>query len=379
VNYVNHKIDDSAALKELREVLKNKKMLILTPGKTLETQKSSIEAFIKQNDVVVISANFIPADYDVQFSFFSNQKRLERSIEFRGYRLKQARLIITSNVKTECRNLPAFMINYASLIKRKRWKYFDNTLILLIRLLYMADAGKIYIAGADGFSIDENYSNKDHFLETNVSREEGLFLNGEMKDMIRDILLTINKPDFLTFITPSLYTEKMNLGKITLIVLDVDGTMTDGGIYIDNNRVETKKFNIKDGAGILLAQSVGIEFMILTGRSSNCVEQRANELHIKYVIQGIHHKADYLKGFAADHNLLPEYIAYIGDDLNDLPAMRYAGVSACPIDAADEVKAYCDYILPQKGGDGVIRTFVELLLKEKKLWEKAVDNVFPIS
>lgn len=168
------------------------------------------------------------------------------------------------------------------------------------------------------------------------------------------------------------------LDNITLIVLDVDGTMTDGGIYIDSNRVETKKFNIKDGAGILLAQSVGIEFMLLTGRSSACVKQRASELNIKYIAQEIKSKADYLKDFMSDNGFLPEHIAYIGDDLNDLPAMHYIGVSACPIDAADEVKEYCDFILPQKGGEGVVRAFVEILLKEKKTWEEAIINLFPI-
>jgi 3-deoxy-D-manno-octulosonate 8-phosphate phosphatase (KDO 8-P phosphatase) len=152
--------------------------------------------------------------------------------------------------------------------------------------------------------------------------------------------------------------------------------MTDGGVYIDNNGVESKKFNIKDGAGILLAQSTGIEFMILTGRSSPCVEQRANELHIKYIVQGIQQKEEYLKEFPVTHNLKPENIAYIGDDLNDLPAMRYAGVSACPADAAEEVKAYCDYVLTKKGGEGAVREFVELLLKDRGLWEKTVNEVF---
>jgi 3-deoxy-D-manno-octulosonate 8-phosphate phosphatase (KDO 8-P phosphatase) len=170
----------------------------------------------------------------------------------------------------------------------------------------------------------------------------------------------------------------MNLENIKLIVLDVDGTMTDGGVYIDNNNVESKKFNIKDSAGIILAQSVGIEFMILTGRSCKCVEYRANELNIKYIAQGIHRKLDYLKEFTATHNLLPENIAYIGDDLNDLPAMHYIGVSACPEDAAEEVRNYCDIIIPRKGGKGVVRAFVEILLKEKKLWGKAVNNLFPI-
>jgi 3-deoxy-D-manno-octulosonate 8-phosphate phosphatase (KDO 8-P phosphatase) len=169
-----------------------------------------------------------------------------------------------------------------------------------------------------------------------------------------------------------------NFEKIKLMVLDVDGTMTDGGIYIDSNQVEIKKFNIKDGAGILLAQSVGIDFMILTGRSSKCVEKRAEELQIKYVVQGIHRKVDYLKGFCTKNNLSSENIAYIGDDLNDLPAMHYAGISVCPLDAADEVRAYCDIVLSKKGGDGVIRAFIEMVLKERKLWEQAIGNLFPL-
>jgi 3-deoxy-D-manno-octulosonate 8-phosphate phosphatase (KDO 8-P phosphatase) len=161
---------------------------------------------------------------------------------------------------------------------------------------------------------------------------------------------------------------------VSLIVLDVDGTMTDGGVYIDSNLVEIKKFSIKDGLGIRLAQSVGIEFMILTGRSSACVEQRIKELGVKYVAQGIQDKAVYLKEFMAEHGFSPEQCAYIGDDLNDLPAMRYAGISACPADAADEVKAYCDFVLNAKGGEGAVREFIELLLKKKNLWKKAINS-----
>ena len=166
----------------------------------------------------------------------------------------------------------------------------------------------------------------------------------------------------------------MSLEKITLIVLDVDGTMTDGSVYIDSNRVETKKFNIKDGLGIRLAQSVGVEFMLLTGRSSACVEQRANELHIKYIAQGIQDKAAYLKAFIAEHTLSSDQIAYIGDDINDLAAMRYTGVSACPSDAANEVKAYCDFVLTAKGGEGAVREFIELLLKKKNVWEQVIKG-----
>lgn len=166
---------------------------------------------------------------------------------------------------------------------------------------------------------------------------------------------------------------------IKLIVLDVDGTMTDGGVYIDNNGVETKKFSIKDGAGIILAESVGIEFMILTGRKSVCVEQRAKELKIKNVFQGIHNKVDYLKEFLYSNSLSADNVAYLGDDLNDLPAMHICGIAACPIDAADEVKAYCDFVLPVKGGDGVVRVFVNMLLKSIGKLELAQSNLFPIA
>lgn len=169
-----------------------------------------------------------------------------------------------------------------------------------------------------------------------------------------------------------------HLESIKLIVLDVDGTMTDGGIYIDSNGIEQKKFNIKDGAGIILAESIGIEFMILTGRKSVCVEQRAKELNVKYVCQGIQYKADYLKDFARNKGLVAEHIAYIGDDLNDLPVMHFVGVSACPLDAVDEVKTYCDYVLPVNGGEGVVRAFVNLLLKSIDRFEEAQTNLFPI-
>lgn len=163
---------------------------------------------------------------------------------------------------------------------------------------------------------------------------------------------------------------------IRLIVLDVDGTMTDGGVYIDNNRVETKKFCIKDGCGIVLAHTAGIEFMILTGRESNCVRQRAEELKIRYIYQNVKNKISFLKEFMREKNLKEDQLAYIGDDLNDLYAMRLAGTAACPSDAAQEIKAQCDYVLNAKGGEGVVREFVELLLKDKGQWELAIEKAF---
>lgn len=164
--------------------------------------------------------------------------------------------------------------------------------------------------------------------------------------------------------------------EIRLIVLDVDGTMTDGGVYIDNNRVETKKFAIKDGCGIVLAHAVGIEFMILTGRESNCVRQRAEELKIRYIYQNVKNKITFLKKFMEEHGISKDQLAYIGDDLNDLYAMRLAGTKACPGDAAREIQEQCDYVLSAKGGEGAVREFIELLLKGQGKWETAIEKAF---
>lgn len=170
-----------------------------------------------------------------------------------------------------------------------------------------------------------------------------------------------------------------DLNNIKLIVLDVDGTMTDGGVYIDNNGVESKKFSIKDGAGIKLAEAVGIDFMILTGRKSRCVEQRAQELNIKYIEQNVIMKGLYLKGFMESEGFDKEEVAYIGDDLNDMPAMACVGIKACPIDASEEVKSFCDIVLEIKGGDGVVRAFVDMLLKSTNRFEIAQRNLYPLA
>lgn len=153
-----------------------------------------------------------------------------------------------------------------------------------------------------------------------------------------------------------------DLCKIKLIVLDVDGTLTDGGVYIDSNGVETKKFNIKDGGGIALATRVGYEFMILTGRKSYCVEKRAQELKIKYLFQGVDNKIDVLDTFMKERSLLPENVAYMGDDFNDLDCMNHVGFVACPADAMKCVKDIADFIADHNGGYGAVRDFCEVLL-----------------
>ena len=157
------------------------------------------------------------------------------------------------------------------------------------------------------------------------------------------------------------------LSNIKLVILDVDGTLTDGGVYIDSNGVETKKFNIKDGAGIVLAEQAGIEFMILTGRKSYCVEHRANELKIKYVFQGIADKLSYLQQFLSQQGLSPCDVAYIGDDVNDLECMHIVGFTACPADAVEEVRQQCDFVSRYNGGQGAVREVCDMIRKRKML------------
>ena len=105
---------------------------------------------------------------------------------------------------------------------------------------------------------------------------------------------------------------------IRLLVLDVDGTMTDGGVYYDSTGNELKKFAIKDGAGIVLARAAGMQVMICTGRECEAVRRRAQDLHIDYLFQNVHDKAAFLSRFMAEHSLTKQDVAYCGDDLNDL-------------------------------------------------------------
>ena len=133
---------------------------------------------------------------------------------------------------------------------------------------------------------------------------------------------------------------------IRLLVLDVDGTMTDGGVYYDATGNELKKFAIKDGAGLVLARTAGIRVMICTGRECEAVRRRAADLKITDVYQNVGKKAAFLRDFMAENGYARDDVAYCGDDLNDLAAMALCGFVACPADAAPEVRVRADYICP---------------------------------
>lgn len=172
--------------------------------------------------------------------------------------------------------------------------------------------------------------------------------------------------------------SKEKLMQVKYLIIDVDGTMTDAGIYYDEHGNEQKKFCTKDAAGYFAAHAVGIKLMVLTGRECAATTRRMEEMKFDYIVQKIRDKETYLKEFMMDNGILPEEVGYIGDDLNDLPPMMLCGFAGCPADACEEVKARVDYISGINGGYGAVRDVISTLLKARGQWEIAVADVFGI-
>lgn len=153
-----------------------------------------------------------------------------------------------------------------------------------------------------------------------------------------------------------------DLSKIRLFVMDVDGTLTDGNIYISDSGEAMKAFSPKDGLGIKLLMHVGIIPIIITGRTSRIVENRCKELGITELYQGIQNKADMIRDVMKKHNATTEEVAYIGDDMNDLGAIEIAGVSFAPADCTKALAPYIDIILTKKAGESPVREAIDLIL-----------------
>jgi 3-deoxy-D-manno-octulosonate 8-phosphate phosphatase (KDO 8-P phosphatase) len=164
--------------------------------------------------------------------------------------------------------------------------------------------------------------------------------------------------------------------KIKLLLLDVDGVLTDGGIIIDNRGVETKRFNVHDGQGIALLIRSGIKVGFITSRRSNIVSRRAQELGVKLIYQGVQHKTDAYNAIQLKTGLTDERIAYVGDDFADLPLLRRVGLAVAVRDAESEIKPAVDYVTGAKGGHGAVREISELLLKAQCAWKKAIGAYF---
>jgi len=148
-----------------------------------------------------------------------------------------------------------------------------------------------------------------------------------------------------------------------MLVMDVDGTLTDGKIYMSANGEAFKAFNIKDGYTIYTLDKIGIIPVIITGRESQIVARRAEELNIKELYQGVSDKMAKLREVAGKYGVTMDEIAYIGDDYNDLPCLEACGFTGCPQDAEEDIKPKVDYVCQTKAGEGALREFLKQIIK----------------
>ena len=163
------------------------------------------------------------------------------------------------------------------------------------------------------------------------------------------------------------------LARIKLLAMDVDGTLTDGSmIFLDGGQV--KVYSVRDGLGITLAMRLGLKVAWITGNAGHAVTERASSLGVTDVYQGIRHKGAAIRELMGNHGLTREEVAFIGDDLNDIPAMEQAGFSFAVADAVEEVRACADIVTERMGGRGAVREAIEAILKSRGGWDEAVSS-----
>lgn len=163
---------------------------------------------------------------------------------------------------------------------------------------------------------------------------------------------------------------KEKLRDIKLLVLDVDGVLTDGTVICMENGEQLRNMNIKDGYALQLAVKTGIKILIISGGSSKGVLNRLKKLGIEDVLMGVETKLPILESYCVDNKYLPSEVLYMGDDIPDLHCMNWAGTAACPADSASEIKEICDYVSRFQGGKGCVRDIIEQILKVQGKWMK---------
>lgn len=166
---------------------------------------------------------------------------------------------------------------------------------------------------------------------------------------------------------------------IKMLVLDVDGVLTEGHVTMTDNGDEIKNFNVRDGHGIKMLQRVGIEVAILTGRKSKVVAHRARDLGIKYVIQGSLRKADGLKDLCAQAGVSPDDCAYMGDDVIDLPAMMQCRIKTAPCNAHASVLSKAEWVSAYQGGLGAVRQLCEGFILANDGWDDIIFKAYGVT
>lgn len=156
--------------------------------------------------------------------------------------------------------------------------------------------------------------------------------------------------------------------KVKLLILDVDGVMTDGRIIIDDAGIESKHFDVKDGHGLKILMRCNIDVVLLTGRKSHVVDHRAADLGITEVHQGIRNKVEAFVGVLERRKLTPEETAYVGDDVVDIPLLKRVGFAVAVADAVPEVRHVADYVTDRPGGRAAVREVCEVILRAQDRW-----------
>lgn len=162
---------------------------------------------------------------------------------------------------------------------------------------------------------------------------------------------------------------------IKLVIFDVDGVMTDGRIIVDDNGVETRIFDIKDGFGAIALKMTGIECAIITSKSSGAVRRRAQELKIERYYEGIRKKTEPYEEMLANLGITDAEVCYVGDDLVDLSMMRRVGLPIAVADAVDDIKEVAKYVTKAPGGRGAVREIAEMILKDQGKWDMIISKI----
>lgn len=161
---------------------------------------------------------------------------------------------------------------------------------------------------------------------------------------------------------------KRKFKNISLLILDVDGVLTDGRIIMDDDGRESKQFDVKDGHGIKMVLRVGIRVILLTGRTSRVVSHRAQDLGISEVYQGARNKISVFRSLMKSGKISSERIAYVGDDIVDVPIFKRVGLAVAVADACEEAKKAAHYITKRDGGRGAVREVCEMILRHQGKW-----------
>jgi len=166
----------------------------------------------------------------------------------------------------------------------------------------------------------------------------------------------------------------IDFANIRLLVLDVDGVLTDGTVLLHADGSESKAFNLLDGHGIKMWRRAGLEVAFLSGRPSPATRHRAAQLEVEHVLEGCHQKLPALKGLIERLGLKRQQVAYVGDDLLDLPPVRYSGFGVAVANAVDELKHCADYVTTRPGGHGAVREVIEVILKKGGSWASLMER-----